>query len=211
MGGAIFLTCLAVKADLGALGMGACNYWEFDGYDFDALYGESQSGTIPRFAAATSRAPLGRISARRATRRRGWRRSRSWRWCRERRSSGAFRGRGAHAELPALPEYLATKARIEDNLVGRLERLFPGATANVLHRESASPVSQTRFTWASGGSGYGLACTPEQFLGNRPGYRSGVPGLYFTGANTRSGHGISGALGSGVQAARAVEADVKAG
>ncbi|GDX83139.1 phytoene dehydrogenase [Deltaproteobacteria bacterium] len=212
MGGAIFLTCLAVKADLGALGMGACNYWEFDGYDFDALYGESQSGTIPPvrgcYITSATRKDLGtpghappgvetvEIMALVPGAAKLW---------------GVSEAEARTPNYRRSPEYLATKARIEDNLVGRLERLFPGATANVLHRESASPVSQTRFTWASGGSGYGLACTPEQFLGNRPGYRSGVPGLYFTGANTRSGHGISGALGSGVQAARAVEADVKAG
>ncbi len=207
MGGAIFLTCLAVRTDLRALGMGATNYWQFDGYDFDALYAEGQTGPLPPvrgcyITSATLKdpgtpghAPIGvdtvEIMALMPGRLDAW---------------GVSE---AEARAPGYRKsavYQAHKASVEENLVGRLEGLFPGSTANVVHRESATPVSHTRFTWASGGSGYGLAATPAQFLGNRPGYASGVPGLYLCGASTRSGHGITGALGSGVYAARAIEA-----
>ena len=207
MGGAIFLTCLAVRTALRALGMGATNYWQFDGYDFDALYAEGQTGPLPPvrgcyITSATVKdpgtpghAPPGvdtvEIMALMPGRLDAWGVSEA-----EARAPGYRKS----------PVYQAHKAAVEENLVGRLEGLFPGSTTNVVYRESATPVTHTRFTWASGGSGYGLAATPGQFLSNRPGYASGVPGLYFCGGSTRSGHGITGALGSGVYAARAIEA-----
>ena len=62
--------------------------------------------------------------------------------------------------------------------------------------------------WGAQGRGkirrYGLAATPDQFLDRRPGYRGPLPGLYLCGGSTRSGHGISGALASGVHAARTI-------
>ena len=210
MGGAIFLTCLAVRADLGALGMGATNYWQFDDYDFDSLYAEGAGGTIPPvrgcyITSATRKdpgtpghAPPGvetvEVMALVPGAPELW---------------GATEAEARSVHYRQRAAYLAHKERIEADLVGRLERLFPGATREVLHRESATPLSHTRFTWASGGSGYGLASTPEQFLGNRPGYRSGVPGLYFCGASTRAGHGISGALSSGLNAAKVIVAEAE--
>ncbi|MFN7145919.1 MAG: phytoene desaturase family protein, partial [Myxococcota bacterium] len=208
MGGAIFLTCLAVRADLGALGMGATNYWQFDQYDFDALYAEADDGTLPPvrgcyITSATRKdpgtpghAPAGietvEIMA---------------------LVPGAAEAWGVAPHEVATPRYRSSaayqahKRRIEDDLVARLERLFPGATRDVVHRESATPVTHSRFTWATAGSGYGLAATPDQFLEKRPGPRAPVPGLYFAGANTRAGHGIVGALTSGAQAVRAIERD----
>jgi phytoene dehydrogenase-like protein len=103
--------------------------------------------------------------------------------------------------------YQEHKARVEAELVARLERLFPGSTRDIVHRESATPVTHTRFTRATAGSGYGLAATPDQFLERRPAVRGPLPGLYFTGASTRSGHGVLGALASGAQTARAVLKD----
>jgi hypothetical protein len=41
------------------------------------------------------------------------------------------------------------KRAIEDQLVARLERLFPGAAARVRYRESATPVTHLRFTGAT--------------------------------------------------------------
>jgi all-trans-retinol 13,14-reductase len=71
----------------------------------------------------------------------------------------------------------------------------------VVFRESATPVTHTRYTRAMDGSGYGLACTPEQFLKKRPGTRGPVEGLYLCGASTRAGHGVVGAMRSGYLAA----------
>jgi phytoene dehydrogenase-like protein len=65
-----------------------------------------------------------------------------------------------------------------------------------------------RFTRATGGTGYGLAATPDQFLRGRPGYRGPIPGLYLCGASTRAGHGVVGAMSSGRQAAARIAADL---
>ena len=95
-------------------------------------------------------------------------------------------------------------------MIARLEHLFPGSAKDVVYRESATPLSHSRFTRATDGTGYGLAATPEQFLAGRPGTRGPVPGLYLTGASTRSGHGIMGAMLGGKQACRRILRDLSA-
>ena len=107
--------------------------------------------------------------------------------------------------------YLENKQRVEDALVGKLEEHFPGSAAHIVFRETASPVTHTRFTRATDGTGYGLAATPEQFMKGRPGYRGPVPGLYLAGASTRSGHGIVGAMASGRECAVRVQRDDQTG
>ena len=212
MGGAIFLTCLAVQTDLRKLGMGATNYWAFDDYDFDALYtevnGAVDGGALPPprgcyITSATLKdpgtpghAPAGVDTVEVMALMPG--NSEAWGVPPGEVFSPAYRKGAA---------YQAHKQRVEDDLVARLERLFPGSTRQILYRESATPVTHSRFTRASAGSGYGLAATPDQFMEHRPGYRGPVKGLYLCGGSTRSGHGISGALASGVHAARAVLKD----
>jgi phytoene dehydrogenase-like protein len=205
MGGAILLTCLAVRADLGALGMRARNYWSFDSYDLEALYAEAGGDSVPDtrgcyITSATRKdpgtpghAPAGVETVEVMALVPG--QSRVWGVAPEHAGAPAYRS-DSH--------YRAQKARIEDQLVARLEALFPGSTADVVHRESATPVTQTRFTWASEGTGYGLAATPGQFLSHRPGARTALPGFFLCGASTRSRHGIIGALASGQHAARAI-------
>lgn len=205
MGGAIFLTCLAVRGSLDALG--ATNYWQFDDYDFDTLYAEAKDGIPPvrgcYITSATQKdkgtpghAPPGvetvEIMALVPGAPEVW---------------GVAQSEVGRPRYRSTEVYQAHKTRIEADLVARLERLFPGSTRDIVHRESATPVTHSRFTGASAGSGYGLAGTPGQFLEHRPGARGPVAGLYFAGGNLRSGHGISGALASGAQAVRAIERD----
>jgi phytoene dehydrogenase-like protein len=89
--------------------------------------------------------------------------------------------------------------RSKTTSIGRLDQLFPGTAARICYRESATPLSHSRFTRASDGSGYGLAATPDQFLDKRPGYRGPIEGLYLCGASTRAGHGMAGAMMGGCQ------------
>jgi phytoene dehydrogenase-like protein len=93
-------------------------------------------------------------------------------------------------------------------MIARLDALFPGSARAVVFRESATPVSHVRFTRATGGHGYGIAATPDQFMKGRPGYRAPLPGLYVCGASTRAGHGIVGAMLGGRQAARTIAKDL---
>jgi len=100
--------------------------------------------------------------------------------------------------------YHAHKQRIEDELIAILDARFPGAAERIVYRESATPMSHIRFTNATAGSAYGIAVTPQQFGGGRPGYSAIIPGLHLAGVSTRDGHGIVGAMSSGRSAARAV-------
>ena len=209
MAAALFLTFLGVKADLPALGMRRSNYWLFDDYDVEAVYTDAAAGDLrARGAYITSSslkdpanalhhappgvtnvevmtlvppsvAPWG-VDAGAAE---------AWRY----RETGAYR---------------AHKARLEDEMIARLDGLFPGAARAVVFRESATPVTHARFTRATGGTGYGLAATPAQFLKGRPGYRGPISGLYLCGASTRAGHGIVGAMTSGRQAAARIATDL---
>lgn len=214
MADAIFLTFLGVTADLPQKGMRRSNYWQFDGYDIDAYYAASRRATPDGFlqthgcyiTSATLKDP-------------------------EHASHHA--PPGVHnleimALVPGTPSlwagspssvatwqyrkqdhYQALKASLEEQLIGRLERMFPGTSRTIVYRESATPLSHMRYTRATGGTGYGLAATPDQFLDKRPGARGPLPGLYLAGASTRSGHGIIGALLSGRQAARRIAADLQ--
>ena len=210
MGGAIFITFLGIKVDMAALGMGASNYWCYDGYDFESFYSDpydSEGRVTTRGCYITSaslkdpgtpgHAPEGITSVEVMTLVPGA--AKVWGVDPATIESGHYRKDAA---------YLATKQRIEDDLIARLDALFPGSGAAVVFAESATPVSHTRYTRATDGTGYGLACTPAQFLKGRPGYRGPVDGLYLAGASTRAGHGIVGAMTSGRLAALRVASDL---
>ncbi|MFO0604198.1 MAG: NAD(P)/FAD-dependent oxidoreductase [Polyangiales bacterium] len=201
MGGAIFMTCLGVRGDLRDLGVRASNLWEFDTSDVEGLYDAVERGDLtPRCSYITSasvkdphtpgHAPPGHMTIEVMTLAPGD--ARHWGVRDEDARGTAYRRDATYSER---------KKRVEDALIERAEKRFPGLASRVVFRESSSPVTQTRYTEASGGSGYGLAATPEQFLKNRPGYRSVVPGLYLCGGSTRAGHGIVGAMSSGWHAA----------
>ena len=104
--------------------------------------------------------------------------------------------------------YHAIKNALEQQMVDRLERMFPGTAGAIAYRESATPLSQIRYTRATDGTGYGLAGTPAQFMGGRPGVRGPLSGLYLTGASTRLGHGVLGSMMGGRQAARRIASDL---
>lgn len=208
MAAALFMTFLGVEGKVA--GMGASNVWQFDGYDVEAFYADDPCRpVVPRGCYITSasskdpahalhHAPAGVTNVEVMT-----------------VVPGALERFGATREAALAwtygdsPVYRDVKQRIEDDLVARFERLFPGSAARIVFRESATPVSHVRYTQAEGGTGYGLAATPAQFMKGRPGYRGPIPGLYMAGASTRAGHGIVGAMASGRVAARVVLRDAK--
>ena len=209
MGGALYITCLGVTADMAQKGMVATNYWQSDSNDVELMY---QEATLPDGSPKTQgcyitsasfkdpdtvgHVPPGVTGIEVMTLVPG--RPQAW---------------GVDPDMARGPlyrqsdVYLARKASVEQQLVDRLETLFPGTAETIVFRESASPVSHTRFTWASEGSGYGIAATPAQFLRNRPGYRGPLPGLYLCGSSTRAGHGVVSALQSGEKVARRIAQD----
>jgi len=209
MGGALFLTVLGIDADLKQFGLGATNYWQFDSYDMEACYAGVLPGGLmqPRGCYVTSgtlkdpgtpgHAPPGASSLEVMALLPGA--ARAWAVDAAAIDAGSYRKN---------INYLEQKQRVEDDLVARVERMFPGLAAHIVLRESATPITHTRFTRASDGTGYGLAATPAQFMKGRPGYRGPIPGLYFAGASTRAGHGIVGALSSGRNAAQRIASDL---
>ena len=209
MGGALFMTFLGVSGDMAARGMSNTNYWSADDYDTEAYYQANRGdgpiqvrGTYITSASfkdpdTAGHAPPGiktvEVMAVVPGEPSKW--STSWAEVRA----------GKHGRNPG---YLATKQRIEDDLVERADRLFPGLREAVVFRESATPMTHSFYTRASAGSGYGLAAAPDQFNDRRPGFRSPVRDLYLCGASTRAGHGIAGAMQGGRLAARAIAKDL---
>ncbi|MFO0555777.1 MAG: NAD(P)/FAD-dependent oxidoreductase [Polyangiaceae bacterium] len=211
MAAALFLTFVGMKGDGRELGMTSSNIWQFDGYDAERFYRETNGETpsMPRGCYITSaslkdpangahHAPAGHTNVEVMCIVPS---SPAW-WG----ASRDEKGWGYKHEA----RYLERKSEIEADMVARLDRLFPGAAERVVLRESATPMTHTRFTGASDGTGYGLAGTPQQFMKARPGYRGPLPGLYFVGASLRAGHGVVGAMMGGRAAARRILADVRA-
>ncbi len=202
MGGAIFMTFLGIESNMLDQGMRSTNYWQFDHYDMEGVYKINRTGqrVTPQGCYITSatikdpgtahHAPEGidtvEIMALMPGDARYW---------------GVQDDHIKHWDYKRSEQYKALKYEVEDNLVARLEALFPGTSQHIVHRESATPVTHSRYTRASEGTGYGLAASPSQFLEKRPGYRGPLEGLFFAGASTRAGHGIVGAMNSGYQAA----------
>ena len=201
MASAIFLTCLGLRGPPPPIG--ARNLWIFDDPDIDGMYEEIQSGQLrARCAYITSgtakdpggpgHAPEGMHTIEVMTLAPGA--ASAWT---ERPPAGVgYRREG---------DYLERKTRMEEALVERLDQRFPGLAGQIVLRESASPLTHTRYTQATLGTGYGAAATPAQFMKGRPGPKTPIPGLFLAGASTRSGHGIIGALRSGGAAAGAVQ------
>ncbi len=211
MAGALFLTFLGIQGDLRTLGMRGVNYWQFDDFDVERMYrarpGDDPLATRACYITSSSlkdpgnaahHAPPGVTNVEVMTLVPGG--TDLWGVTPDAASAWQYRESDAYRER---------KARVEEQMIARLDALFPGAAAGVVFRESSTPVTHVRFTRASDGTGYGLAATPGQFMRGRPGYRGPLPGLYFCGASTRAGHGVVGAMSSGRQAALRIAADLQ--
>lgn len=202
---AIFMTFLGVDADLGSLGMEKTNYWQFDGYDIDALYKQSRKdGPDPLRGAYITSASMKDPSS-------------HW------HAPDGMQTLEAMALVPGEPgdwgaerneidgrtyskqgAYIELKQKLEESLVDRAEGLFPGIKDHIVFKESATPLSHSRYTRAIPGTGYGIAVSPEQFDMKRPDAKTHLKGLYLCGASTRSGMGIIGASLSGSYAAKVI-------
>lgn len=102
------------------------------------------------------------------------------------------------------PTYLEMKKRLGEMLVSRAELAIPAIKGKVAWQEVATPLTQERYTLASGGACFGLEPSIGQFGLSRPRSRTEISGLYLTGTGTAWGPGIEGSMLSGVHAAGAV-------
>jgi all-trans-retinol 13,14-reductase len=195
---------LGVRRDLRAEGIANANYWVFPDDDVERPYAETRAGRFtarpPTYLSLTSMkdpdnrriAPAGVSNLQLmaivpST-------PEAWGTTSHDVASGAYRRSEG---------YQYRKQQLAERLLDQAERVLPGLRRDVVFREVSTPLSHSRFTRSSGGTSYGLALTPEQFLWNRPGSTTEVRGLYLCGASCRTAHGIMGVMMSGLFAAAA--------
>jgi all-trans-retinol 13,14-reductase len=201
----LFIVYLALQVDPRDLGLRNSNYFLLPTYDPEEQYAACYAGEIPERPAAfitfaslkdpESRniAPDGytnlqimSIAPAQLT---------SW---------GVEDGPASGGRYRHTMPYTIAKRALEERLLQVTEEMMPGLLRNVVWRESATPLTQERFTLSTGGTSYGFEHAPDQFGLHRLATQTEIPGLYLAGANTLFGHGIAGAMVSGVAAGNAV-------
>ncbi len=204
----LFIVYLGLDIPASELPYGNANRWLFDDYDYDAAYARMNRGEMPDdpfiyIATASHKdpdnpelAPEGHTNMQVMT---GCPADLAF-W-------GATTESLADGSYEASEQYKAAKNRITEACIAQAERVVPGIGEHIVFQEAATPLTHTRYTRSSGGTSYGIAATPAQFLQKRPPAKTPVAGLYLAGASTRAGHGIAGSMLSGVYAADAVLGD----
>lgn len=208
----LFTAYLDLDVDLGARGVPNTNYWIWGSYDLEGIYAELESGRMPSVPLAyvtaaslkdpTNRhlAPAGHTNVQIMTL--VPREYAVWHV-----AQGPHDARSNRYHRDA--EYRRSKAELVERLIEIAEGVIPGLGEHVVWKESATPVTQERFTHSTGGTSYGIEFATDQMGPLRVGPATDVAGLFLAGASTPSGHGIGNVLRSGVVAASAVlEADL---
>lgn len=205
MAPAIGVAYLGLRGDLRAAGHPARNAWVLPSVDLESEYAQAAAGRLPEqpgvfvtIASLKDRqhaglAPAG-ISNVQVM---GVAPSEPAAW-------GVRADEAADGRYRRHPLYLQRKREYGERLLQSAALLDPGLADRIEYLEVATPLTHSRYTGASGGTGYGLAATPRQMLWRRPGTRTAIRGLYLCGASCRSGHGIVGAALSGLFAAAAI-------
>jgi phytoene dehydrogenase-like protein len=201
----LFIVYLGVRLDLVARRMPNTNYFFWGSYDVEKIYEALEDGAIPDedFVYVTVAslkdptnprlAPPGYANLQIMTlvpRDYGL-----WHVAPEDVGRGTY-----HRDL----EYRRRKLALAERLIGVAERVVPGLAEHVDWQETATPVTQERFTHSTGGTSYGIEFACDQMGPLRIGPGTEVAGLYVCGASTPWGHGIGSVLRGGVAAASAV-------
>jgi phytoene dehydrogenase-like protein len=201
----LFVVYLGVELDLVARGMPNTNYFLWGSYDIEAIYRALEEGRIPdedfvyvtiaslKDPANPRLAPPGHANLQLMTL--VPREYALWHVAPEEVADGSY-----HRD----PDYRGRKSALAERLIGVAERVLPGLAGHIDWRETATPVTQERFTHATGGTSYGIEFACDQMGPLRIGPRTEIPGLYLCGASTPWGHGIGSVLRGGVAAAGAV-------
>lgn len=198
MASALTITCLGFEDDGKGLGFDASNIWQFDGYDMEDFYAATDmkprgcyiTSASAKEPGSTHHAPAGVVTAEAMSILPGD--PELWGCTFEEANNWKYKKSDRYQEL---------KQGVEEDMIRRVNQYFPATKGRVVFTETATPMSHVRFTRASQGTGYGIACTPEQFMAARPGYKGPVEGLFLAGASTRASHGVMGSLQSGQRCA----------
>jgi len=201
----LFIVYLGVKLDLVARGMPNTNYFLWGSYDIEAIYRALEDGHVPdddfvyvtvaslKDPANPRLAPPGYANLQIMTL-----------VPRDYALWNVAVGDAERGTYHRDPEYVRRKAALAARLIGAAERVIPGLAAHIDWRETASPVTQERFTHSTGGTSYGIEFACDQMGPLRLGPRTEIPGLFLCGASTPWGHGVASVLRGGVGAASAV-------
>lgn len=204
----LFVVFLGLDVPVSALPYGNANRWVFGGYDFDREYEMITRGELPErpfvyLATASHKdpenprlAPPGHTNLQVMTAVPA--QPEFWGVTREQAEDGSYESSEGYA---------FRKAEVVRRMLDQAERVIPDLRRHIVYQEASTPLTHTRYTRSTGGTSYGIAATPAQFLGKRPGASTPIVGLYVAGASMRSGHGIAGAMLSGVYAADRVLGD----
>ena len=201
----LFIIYLALQVDPRDLGLRNSNYSLFPTYDPEEQYAACYAGEIPeRPAAFISIASLKDPESRNIAPE-GYTNLQIMTIAPAQLTSwGVERGPASGGRYRHTMPYTVAKRTLEERLLQVTEEMMPGLLKNIVWRESATPLTQERFTLSTGGTSYGFEHTPDQFGGRRLATQTEIPGLYLAGANTLFGHGIGGAMVSGVAAGSSV-------
>ncbi len=202
MAPAMGVVYLGVKGDLAKEGMANTNLRIYPGYDFEETYREAAHGMFsarphvfvgnaslkdphnPKVAppGVMNMQLMSLVPSNFA----------AWKVTEADYNSGGYRKN---------PDYQQVKEAFADRVISETERIIPGLSNNIVFKEVATPLTVMRYTGASNGTSYGISMIPSQFLHRRPGSKTAIKGLLLAGASLRTGHGIFGAMTSGVEAA----------
>jgi all-trans-retinol 13,14-reductase len=94
------------------------------------------------------------------------------------------------------PEYRSRKHRLTTALLAAAEQGMGPIDADIVHLETATPLTHQRYIRSSGGTPYGLADWGG--IARRPDTTTAVAGLHVVGQSTRYGSGVAGAAISGI-------------
>jgi prolycopene isomerase len=105
-------------------------------------------------------------------------------------------------------EYAAKKESVADQMIARLEKIFPGLSAGLDYQEAGTPRTHRRFLGRDDGT-YG-PIPSRKLLGllGMPFNRTAVPGLYCVGDSTFPGQGLNAVAFSGFACAHRVAVDL---
>jgi all-trans-retinol 13,14-reductase len=200
----IFCVYLGLDMDLRET-MPRANLWHYSTFDIEGMYQDCYKGRVPRemglfITAGSVKDPdTARIAPR------GYSSLEVMMWVPpDRRLWGVEKGPAEGEKYHRNPAYQSMKQELTEAIIQETEKVIPGLREHIVWKEAATPISQERFTFSTGGTSYGIELAVDQFGPNRPSPRTEIDGLFLAGASTIFAHGIAGTMRGGVGCASEV-------
>ncbi len=199
----LFGVYLGLNIDLAALGHPNTNYFIWGSYDIEGIYEKLEAGKMPEenmayITTATLKDPVSRHLAPEGHTNLQIMTLVPKEYAMWHVDQGPVTaGNRYHLDK----EYRRRKTELAEHLISVSEGVIPGLSEHIDWKESATPVTQERFTRSTGGTSYGIELSIDQIGPLRMSETTEIPGLFLCGASTASGHGIAGVMRGGVIAA----------